>query len=102
MAIWCISESLALTISVTKISLDYQQRSQPDIWSCKFKSSVTIHLKLIPYTVYKHRKICIRITKCQAGFSTVDYPSSYRLFSLIPLSSPEHIQNMHLPIAATL
>ena len=53
MAIWCISESLALTISVTKISLDYQQQSQPAIWSCKFKSSVTIHLKLIPYTVYK-------------------------------------------------
>ena len=43
MAIWHISESLALTISVTKISLDYQQQSQPDIWSCTFKSSVIIH-----------------------------------------------------------
>ena len=59
---------------------------------------------MIPYTVYKHRKICI--TRCQAGFSTVDtvdYPSSYRLFSLIPLSNyPEHMQNIHLPIAAFL
>ena len=27
--------------------------------------------KLIPYTVYKHRKICICMTKCRAGFATV-------------------------------
>ena len=25
--------------------------------------------KLIPYTVYKHRKICICLTKCRAGFA---------------------------------
>ena len=26
--------------------------------------------KLVPYTVYKHRKICICIIKCRAGFAT--------------------------------
>ena len=26
--------------------------------------------KLIPYTVYKHRKICICMTKCRADFAT--------------------------------
>ena len=27
--------------------------------------------KLIPCKVYKHRKICICMTKCRAGFATV-------------------------------
>ena len=26
--------------------------------------------KSIPYTVYKHRKICICMTECRAGFAT--------------------------------
>ena len=44
---------------------------------CKFKSlSLFIPLEIIiivPYTVYKHRKTCICMTKCRAGFATGFY-----------------------------
>ena len=33
--------------------------------------------KLISYTVYKHRKICICMTKCRAGFATVHQVMRY-------------------------
>ena len=47
------------------------KRSQPDNLVMLLNHyHYSFLLKLIPYMVYKHRKICICMTKCQAGFAT--------------------------------
>ena len=53
--------------------LSLSSEAGPTFWSCYANLNHYHYLflyKLIPYTVYKHRKNIICMTKCRAGFAT--------------------------------
>ena len=74
----CLRAALSIsfsgaTESLSKCLKDTSSQASPTIWSCHANLNHYHHsflLKLIPYMVHKHRKICICMTKCQACFAT--------------------------------
>ena len=59
--------------------------ASPTIWSCYANLNCYHHsflYKLIPFVIYKNRKICIAWLNCRAGFATVnDDPNIVKLYN---------------------
>ena len=69
----CTTHRATKTIRLSRCVIRvFSSEASPTIWSCYANLNYYHYflLKLIPYTVYKHGKICICMTKYRAGFTT--------------------------------